>query len=242
MTSSKTGKSVGGESNSLPGGLAGGIINEVLSNPETQKKVLSAVFGFLLGLFKKKKQAPTGPVTSPTPAPNQTDDDFPDDNIPAPPGTNERVVAKVVAKLIRLQYNKALFPDEYKDGKDGLYDNPRSFEGGQNAINTASKGWVDATAYDQFGKEFLRDAVIANRLQYQTEHHVGDAYIKGNGGEPEAPAPYETRDTNSVGNGISAWISSMGFLHQVKFHTEGEHEVYVVVGGVKSNTFRVKVS
>lgn len=229
----------------LPGGLAGGIINEVLSNPETQKKVLSAIFGFLVGLFKKKQQAPPVlPGGTPTPNPNQHSDEFPDDTIPAPPDTSRRKVTRVEARLTRLQWNRQMHPEKYdgREGTDGLYENPRSYEGGRDAINIASKAWIDLYAYDQFGKEFLRDAVVAQGLQYKTEHHVGEAYIKGKGGQPGAPTPgYETNDTNEVGNGITAWESSMGFLHQVKLHAEGTFEVYGVVDGVESNHFTIRV-
>lgn len=243
-SSVKTGKTVTGGGN-----IAGQIVGQILSNPETQQQIFGALFALISGLFKKKEKPPVVlPGEPPQPNPNQANDDFPDDVISAP-SQEGRKVTKVVAKLIRAQYSRQRNPEMYspkhnpKGWQQGLYDNPRQYEGGKSAINIGAKGWVDATAYDADGNEFLRDAVIAAGLQYKTEHHVGDAYIKGNGGAPQSPAEgYETNDTDLVGNGISAWISSMGFLHQVKFHGEGKHEVFVVVDGVKSNSFAVRVS
>jgi len=197
-----------------------------------------AIPGLLAGLFKKK---PTVPVVVPTPAGG--DEDFPDDTIPDPaPG---RTVKTVRLKLARAQYNKQRFPDEYKDGKDGLYDNLKEIQEGRANLAYASKFWLDLTAYDADGKEFLRPAVLTHGLAYKTEHHAGDAYIKGFGpdvknadGSPKA----EVVHTDEIGNGISAWNSSFGFLHQMKAHQEGEYLCSGSVDGVESNTFTIKVS
>lgn len=224
-------------------------INSILSNPAMQgviaellSALISAVPGLLAGLLKPK---PRVPVTVPTPAPVQEDEDFPDDTIPEP--APKRIVKTVRLKLARAQYNKQRFPDEYKDGKDGLYSpsDLREIEAGRGALNYASKFWLDLTAYDGEGKEFLRPAVLSHGLAYKTEHHAGDSYIKGFGpneknadGSPKA----EVVDSNEVGNGITAWNSSNGFLHQMKAHGEGEFVCSGSVNGVKSNTFTIKVS
>lgn len=250
----KTGVTVegdgGGEGESRVG-VAGTLINEVISNPEIQQKMLGALLGLIAGLFKKKaKPVVVLPGATPQPNPKATDDAFPDDVIPPPATTKNRYVTEVVIRLIRAQYSRQRNPEMYgeptPDNPDrnpqGLYENPRTYEGGGNALNIGAKAWLDLTAYDQFGKEFLRDAVIGAGLQYHTEHHVGDAFIKGNGGMPGAPNEgYETQD-GEVGNGISAWISSMGFLHQVKFHSEGTYECFGLVNGVRSkNSFVIRV-
>lgn len=225
------------------------LIGDLGNNPAVQSalaaiisQLLTAFPGLILGLFRKK---PTEPVTVPTPVPVQPDEEFPDDTIPEPKA--ERTIKSVRLKLTRAQYNKQRFPDQYANGKDGLYSSAelRAIEDGTSALNYASKFWLDLTAFDEEKKEFLRPAVLAAGLAYDTEHHCGDAYIKGFGpneknddGTPKA----EVESTNEIGNGITAWNSSLGFLHQMKAHKEGEFECWGSVGGVESNHFIIKVS
>ncbi len=236
-TLKKTGAAVtGGSSFSI------GDAVKALSDPKT-RDILGGVYGFLRSLFGgggKLVQPPTTPITKPVPT------GFPDDDfIPAPPNTEDREVVRVECKISRVQLQKARFPDAYENGKDGLVEGEalRDINSGQTPMNYGSKFWVDLTAYDRAGKELYRDAVIALSLQYRTEHHAGDAYIVGNGGQPGAPKPgYKTNDTDLVGNGITAWTSSMGFLHQFKSHAEGNFEVWGSVDGVESNRLNIRVS
>ena len=221
------------------------LIGDLGSNPAIQgalaaiiAQLLGSVPGLIAGLFNKK---PKAPVTSPTPAPVPQDEEFPDDHIPTPPITAERIVTTVRLKLARAQYSKQRFPQEYTEANPfGLVSNEelRAVEEGRSALNYASKFWLDLTAYDQHGKEFLRDAVLALGLEFKTEFHVGDASIKGNGDINKV----ETVDSDLVGNGITAYNSSLGFLHQMKAHGEGESECSGSVNGVSSNTFTLKVS
>ena len=89
----------------------------------------------------------------------------------------------------------------------------------------------------------MRDKVLAADLQFQTEHHCGDAFIIGHGGTGSEPnAGYETNDTNEIGNGDTAWRSSLGFLHQMKAHGQGQFKCFGKVAGVESNGFTIKVS
>jgi len=225
------------------------LVGDLGNNPAIQAalagiiaQLLAAVPGLLIGLFNRK---PTTPITSPTPAPVPQDDDFPDDTIPEP--SDKREVKRAVLKLARAQYNKQRFPDQYKDGNNGLYsdEDKRSIQEGDSALNYASKFWLDITAYDDDDKEFLRPAVLTHGLAYKTEFHVGDAYILGFGpdeknvdGSPRA----EVVHTNEMGHGITAWNNSFGFLHQMKARKEGEYDVYAVVDGVETNHFTLKVS
>lgn len=192
-------------------------------------------------IFKKeKKQPPTDIVTKPVggdPA-----DDFPDDFIPSV-GTGGRRVVKVVLKLNRVQLNKKRFPEAYQNGQNGLLDNPRQYEDGP-AISYASKIWLDLTATDESGREWLREDIINARIAFKTEHHCGGSFIKGRGMDVNGdPLPgYETNEANGVGNGITAWLSSKGFLHQMKVNQEGVFECYGVVDGVESNHFTLTVS
>lgn len=213
----------------------GKLLNALLSNPELLGKIASAIGS----LFKHAPApVPAAPVTVPTPIPGRDSGAFPDDYIPAP--SKERKIARVTIKLARIQLNGQRFPDA---PDNGLVPVTPEHETGAEAIPYASKIWFDLTAYDEAGKEFLRDAVIAANLCYQTEHFVGDAHAKGLGGSFGSPNPgYLLDETNSIGLGSTAWISSGGFLLQTKAHEEGTYEAHGFVGGVQSNSITFKVS
>ena len=214
----------------------------VMANPEQTAKIFSFLFGLIKSLLTKKPTPVLPPVVvKPVPNPNAIDDEFPDDVIPAPRPNQGRTVTKVECKLARVELNKHRFPDA-PDGGLLPPEVRKDITDGKTAMNYASKFWIDLTAYDQHGKEFLRGDVLAYNLQYRTEHHAEDAFIRGNGGPALDPAQYEAVDTDVVGNGISAWISSMGFLHQFKAHGEGQYEIWGKVNGVESNRFTIKVS
>lgn len=222
-----------------------GFVGELAGNPAIQGAIISLI-GKLLsdlpelvtGLFKNRK--PTKPVATPLPNPVPQEPEFPDDIIPAPQPQG-RKVTNVRLKLARGQYNKQRHPDMYtNDNPMGLYSNDdlRKIESGEQALNFASKFWLDLTAYDQDGKEFLRDAVLAYDLDFKTELRCGEAYILGNGSEDRV----ESVDSNEIGNGITAFNSSLGFLHQMKAHGEGEFRCSGSVNGVDSNSFTIRVS
>jgi hypothetical protein len=223
--------------------VASDIGGQILGSPAVQgainnivQELIARIFGGIGGLFNRK---PKVVITEPTPAPIQVDEDFPDDIIPPPPSVTSRKVTSVRLKLARAQYNKKRFPEMYTDeNPQGLV---RDLSGN---IPYDSKFWLDLTAFDAAGKEFLRDAVLANGLAYKTEIHCGDAYIIGKGADAsgEPVAGYETNDTDAIGNGITAWLSSLGFLHQMKAYGEGEFECSGSVAGVPANNFTLKVS
>ena len=216
----------------------------VLNYPGVQDKLIALFMGLFTKLLNRQKPpaAPLPPViTAPVPNPNAADPDLLDDVIPSPAADGTRKVTKVKLSLTDAQLNKGRFPNAPNGGllpRDVL-DN---IVAGRTALNYGSKAWFDLTAYDQKGVEFLPGDVIAYGLQYKTEHHIGDAFIKGNGGAPQQPAEgYQTQD-GSVGNGISSWIATLGFKHQVKFHGEGTYKCTGSVDGVESNSFTVRVS
>lgn len=213
------------------------VLTGILKDPQVQQTLISELLKLITG-WLHRTPAPTVPVVTPTPVPVQPPG-FPDDIIPAP--TPTRSVATVRLKRSRGQYNRERFPKEYTD------DNPMgliSQDDLKGTIPFASKVWYDLTAYDAKGNEFLRDAVLSHNLAFQTELHVGDAFIIGHGAEQDgSPTPgYEAVDSDAIGNGITAWKSSLGFLHQIKAHGEGTFEVWGRVGGVESNHEILKVS
>lgn len=209
-------------------------------------KALVGLFGELLARARKPRP-PVVVIDKPTPvSPGIGGDDFPDDHIPTPTA-EERDVATVELKLARVQYNRQRFPEQYTEANpQGLYspDAVKAIQDGSGTMNFTSKFWLDLTARDQHGKEFLRDAVLAYGLAFETEHHCGGAYIQGHGQAADGgPKPgYGTSDTDAIGNGITAWLSSLGFLHQMKAHGEGSFECWGKVNGVESNHFTIRVS
>ena len=215
-------------------------VNDVLGTVlASQPDLIPKLISFLLGLFKSKPKPPA-PETG-KPVGGDSRDDFPDDTIPAPIVTT--VVTKVRLKLARIQLSKQRFPEAYTmDNPFGLMPTAE-VESGKSAMPYGSKFWLDLTAYDSKDLEIMRDRVIAYGLCYKTEHHAGEAFIKGHGGTDQNPtAGYETNDTEDIGNGITAWISSDGFLHQMKAHGQGTFECSGKVDGVESNKFTIKVS
>jgi hypothetical protein len=210
-----------------------GLVEQILS--ALIKRILAAIAG-----GDKPTAPPTTPVVVPVPNPH-IDPDFPDDTIPSPPPT--RSVASVRLKVSRIQLSKQRFPEQYtKDNEFGLMDKD-GVQGGQKAIPYGSKVWFDLTAFDASGKEFLRDAVLSHGLAFKTEHRIGDALIAGSGAQADGgPAPWAQVDTDKVGHGVTAWKSSLGFLHQTKLFGEGSFECSGSVAGVASNTFTVRSS
>lgn len=202
-------------------------------------QLLKPIIDAVKDILPKKK--PTAPVTTPTPVEIPDDSDFPDDIIPVPVPKG-RKVATVTCKLSRIQLSRQRFPESYNsDNPFGLM-KPGPVQAGDN-MPWASKFWLDLTARDKDGKEFLREDILAAGIEFKTEHHAGDTFIKGHGGTGDnlANPGYETNDTEQIGNGITAWLSSNGFLHQMKAFGTGSFDCYGVVDGVESNHFTLNV-
>lgn len=225
------------------------LVTDLGNNPAVQaaiagilSQLLSALPGLVIGLFNRKPKPVVAPGEPPVPNPNHDAGPLDDDVIPDPVSPKTRTIKEVRIVTDDLQYSRKLNSEKYTpDNPNGMYENPRSYEGGVNAVNIGTKGWFDLTAFDQDGNEFKPEAVAEYGLAYDTEHHIGDAFIKGNGGSMGNPKEgYETQD-GQVGNGISAWKHSNGFKHQVKFHGEGTWEVFGKVGGVESKHFIIRV-
>jgi len=237
-------------STSVPGreSRAGDLAGGVIASPVVQDIVTKLIGMALLALFgllqKRPPKAPPQPIVTPTPAPGGDVDGVPDDLIPEPPKT--RAVERVRLKILKAQYSRARFPEQYTpENPFGLYPQAylRRVEAGEESIAWASKVWTDLTAYDADGKEFLPPAVLKFGLAFQTEHELDGASIVGAGIEPSGePKPYEAESSDDVGNGITAWLSSNGFVHQFKVHGEGAFEARGAVAGVESNHFTVRVS
>jgi len=217
-------------------------------NAADQAGLLDKLLSLVIGWFTRapKPVPPQKPVDKPTPAGGT--DDFPDDHIPRP--SAGRKVAKATLHLVRSQYSRQRFPEEYNDNNPfGLVPQGelKQIEQGNGALNWENKFWLDLTAYDEQGREFVRADVMSLGLAYKTEIRCGDAFIIGHGaaanGEPIAG--YETNDTDEIGNGITAWLTSKGFLHQMQCFASADGQSFHCFGsvnGVRSNEFDIKVS
>jgi hypothetical protein len=140
----------------------------------------------------------------------------------------------------RVKPSRARFPRSTTDNPFGLVKPARrSREGG--VPYAPSSGWTSLRT-DQDGKEF-KDAILANKMEFKTvitaaRHSSGH---RGTG-DQQPNDGYQTNDTDEIGNGITAWISTNGFLHQMKAHGEGTFECWGAVAGVRSNSFKIRVS
>lgn len=226
----------------------GGMVDEVV-NVAIQAGLLDKLLSLLTGLLHKKPKVtpPTAPIDKPVPR-GDGDDHFPDDFIPVKKG--DRVPTKLHYGIAKAEYSRERFPEQFTPEKgNGLIDQSflRRVEKGLEAIPWGSKVWLDGTLFDQYGREFLPDAVIAYGLAYATEHHFGSAFIVGLGadanGQPKGG--YTVNDTEEIGQGISAWLYTKGFMQQFKAQpaADGQQfEVYFRAGGVSSEVFTIKVS
>jgi len=234
-------------------GAIGGIVGGILNDPQVKQSIISELFRLIAGLFHhdpKPAPAPVVAITKPTPAPVQPAPNFPDDHFPVPV-THARKVTTVTLYLARAQYSKERFPEKYTDDNPmGLYSNEdlRAIQAGDSKLNWGSKFWLDKTSRDAEGHEFLRPDMLAFGLAFKNETHVGDCFIKGHGADPGTGAPlpgYETNDTDAIGHGETAWLSSLGSLVQFKSWPASDgksFECWGSVDGVESNRFTISVS
>ena len=230
--------------------LGGDFLTGAATSPQLQGAFVQLLVGLLAGLFKTIAERVTSPVVTPpvkpVPAPTQPDPDFPDDVHPAP--TQKRKVGSVRLRLARGQYQRERFPEEYTEANPfGLIPQSelKDIQAGKSAMPWGSKFWLDLTPYDTDGREITRPEFIAMGLAFQTEHHCGGAYIVGAGplpGQPTEPADYKTEDTDAISNGISAWKSSLGCLHQMRAWSEGSFAVVCSIAGVSGDSFTLRVS
>ncbi len=229
-------------------GGVGAVLGPLVNDPTIRQTLISELLKFLLGLINRAPAPapPTTTVTVPVPAPTQPTADFPDDVIPAPRVAG-RAVASVELKIGRIQLSRERFPQAYTpENPFGLMQPGPVVLGGN--MPYASKFWLDITARDAQGRELLRPDILSMGLAFATEHHCGETFIKGHGADPSGSAPlagYETNDTDEIGNGITAWLSTLGFLHQMKAWPAADgkgFDCWAVVAGVRSNTITLHVS
>lgn len=230
--------------------FGGDLLAGAAGSQQLQGALVSFLVSLVAGLIARATQrvttVPPVPITAPVPSPVPAEPGFPDDVMPAP--KTSRKVGSVRLRLARAQYSRERFPEMYTENNPfGLYSQAdlRASMDGAGVLNFGSKFWLDLTPFDTEGREISRPEMIAMGLSFRTEHHAGDAYIVGAGELPDAPgepADYKTADTDAVSNGITAWKSSLGYLHQMKAWGEGSFVCVGKVGDVASNSFTLRVS
>jgi hypothetical protein len=230
--------------------LGGDILSGVAGSQQLQgalaSVIVSAILGLIEGFMKRATAAPVAPVVVPSPSPAPAAPGFPDDVMPAPKRALK--VGSVKLVLSRAQYSRERFPEQYTEQNPfGFLSQAdcRALMDGSGVLPFGSKFWLDLTPFDESGRQITRPEMIAAGLSFKTNHHCGDAFIVGHGELPSAPgepAPYETNDTDAISNGITAWKSSLGYLHQMKAWGEGSFPVVGAVDGVMSNSFTLRVS
>lgn len=203
-------------------------------------------------LAAKDRPKPT-PVVPMRPASVEMPIEDADDKIadPRPASPAPFKITSVRCALSRVQFNRGRFPGTYTDENPFGLDNRLSeIVAGLEAMCYGSKFWLDLTAFYRGPsgqeEEVTRDLVLAHDLAFRTEHHAvsdgQDSSIVGIGGGEAPKAGWRQTSGGIVGQGITAWTSSLGFLHQLKAFGEGEVECWGVVGGVESNHIRFRVS
>lgn len=205
-----------------------------------QLGLLDLVANMIKNALTKKaepKEAPLVPGPAPTPG------------IPGPipaPSASTPVGDEAPRKVARvgLVVQKAVFPDET------LYEGDRApmklVNAGEN-FNFGSSLWLDLTAYDENGDEWMGHSLVAADLDYRTRHEVYKdgvriAFIQGQGGEPGNPADWTQQNSEEVSFAQRAWKDSIGFNARTRFHKEGTYVVVGYVNGVESNRLTIRVS
>lgn len=229
-------------------------ISKFVALLEKQKPVLNLIFEFL---NRGKKTPPVAP--SPM-TPTKPETPAPDDDKIKPPSTRVNVkVASVRAKVIKVQLSRQRFPDAYDPSKGGnqfgTMENLGEINSGAAAIPYDSKFWLDLTPSDENNLQIRSDVALKElKLAFKTAHHAEDSsgghtWIEGVGGEPGFDGnngvpitPYKGGDSGWVGQGVSAWLYTSGFVQQFQAFGEGSVKLYGFVDGVKSNEITIRVS
>jgi hypothetical protein len=149
-------------------------------------------------------------------------------------------------RLLRAQYNRKLFPEQYTENNpDGLYRGKALVPGpdGFVTLNRESNAWFDWTLWDVNGLELSRDQIKRLKLGYETLFNIGDGYIAG-GGQEDDGRPKDWDKVNPSGANISeeAWRTSLGFNVRVHFSDEGEYTVTCAMHGMEGAPIKVRVS
>jgi len=239
--------------------LLQGIVTLMATRPEFMETLFTSVINAILNRG-----------AAPVPTEEGNDHFLPsDDPVELPPRDEEKKpsltapVHKVELRILRAQYNGKLFPKMYtKDNPFGLYSQSelKKCASGEQAFNRESKLWLDLSPFVKVNKKdykLTRDEVLKRGMAYLTQHTCitageGETFIHGTGVDVEGQPKYTAEAKGAVGNGISAWVASLGYVHQVKvdeadkitiqgmvWDTQvGENESSLVV----SNILKIRVS
>lgn len=170
------------------------------------------------------------------------------DNDPEPgkPQPAERNISRVRLRLLRAQYNKKLFPEQYTENNpQGLYSGKEleAIRNGSGKLNRESNIWADLSAFGPDGVELQREQLKRLGLAYKTAFTINDGQIVGNGADPEG-RPNDWERINPTGANISeeAWRTSLGYNVRIHLADEGRYTVNGSVDGFDGDPFTVEVS
>lgn len=170
---------------------------------------------------------------------------FDGDNPPDSPTPAAGRISRVRLRLLRAQYNRKLFPEQYTpDNPQGLYSGKEleAIRNGSGKLNRESNIWADLTAYGPDGVELQRDQLKRLGLAYRTEFFINDGSIIGHGAN-DLGHPNDWERTNPEGANISeeAWRTSLGFNVRIHVAEEGPYTVRGNVDGNEGEAFTVTV-
>jgi hypothetical protein len=204
----------------------------------------------LSGLFSKK---PKPPVTVIDPGqPSQPGTPGPIVKPPASspePGEVKRIVSFVTARVQMAEKPDMTTPERRHD-PGNLYSDVQGMLARKENFNWNSTLWLNATAYDQDGNEWMGHSIIAAGLEYKTRHEVYKdgqlvAFIEGKGGtgDQEPNDGYQVMDSDDIDQiRTRPWIDSAGFNVAMRFHGQGVYTWRVYVDGKLASGSEIHIS
>lgn len=212
--------------------------------PQIVAGVVGALVGALGGLFRKK---PPTPEPAAPPAPPVVTPAGPIPQVPVPVG-RPKTLSRVALILSSMEV-----PERVGGGPGVNYEDARGkVQRGEN-FNYGCVGIFYGKAFDQNGDEFMGPDIVAADLEFRTAYRVYKrgtndlvAFMIGDGDDSPTgegkPKPWHQSDSGTVNFGISRWESSAGFDHRLTFVAEGQWDLELEIGGVKSARMPINIS
>jgi hypothetical protein len=214
--------------------------------PQIIAGVVTGLMGLLGGLFRKSPPPPP-PATEPPPPPvvNPGGGTVPQVPVPTAPTKTLSRVALILSSMEK--------PEHVGGGPGVNYEDARGMVQHGEAFNYGCVGIFYGKAFDQHGDEYMGPDIIAADLEFRTAYRVFKAgtdelvaFMIGEGddspGGEGKPRGWHQSDSGAVNFGVSRWLASAGFDNRLVFRSEGDYDVELEIGGVKSSRMRIRVS
>lgn len=220
-------------------------------------QLLALILQLLSGLTQRP---PSTPPVLPPPPKNPTPDPDDDDKAPNPIPPKEGTLPPASGKLevVWMQLSKDRFPEQYTPQNPfGLlsHQQVRDILEGRSALNYESAVRFDCTFRDRTGNEIVPDEVRELNLAWRSKWVVRNvdtgetSYLVGQGttytnnkGKQEAKVQEDGAQQTGVGQGTRNYTDTLGFGQRMDFYREGRFEIYMEVGGVRTNSLTFTVS